>query len=223
MKQVVSAASLATVRSGEKATERSGVVVGLVTVILKSADATEVTVPLPAGVAQVPSPRQNVVFEALVPLFKLVTDRFPVTPVESGSPVALVRVTEVGVPKIGVVKEGEVVIATFPVPLMVYSPTTPVLLKRILVFVPLVIAVVPIIIPLPLEEEIVIPPIPSSVIVTLLPFFKFKIDWEPLGTLFVSNNISLPLPPPLPFCNSIDFSNHYMLDRFSFDILYFVL
>ena len=36
--------------------------------------------PLPAeGVAHVPSPRQKVVPEALVPLFKLVTGRFPAT------------------------------------------------------------------------------------------------------------------------------------------------
>src|SRR5215831_2605677 len=43
--------------------------------------ATLVTVPLPAGVAQIPSPRQNVLAEARVPLFRLLTDRFPVTPV----------------------------------------------------------------------------------------------------------------------------------------------
>ena len=34
----------------------------------------------PAGVAQLPSPRQNLLEEADVPLFKLVTGRFPVTP-----------------------------------------------------------------------------------------------------------------------------------------------
>ncbi len=39
----------------------------------------EVTVPLPGGVAQVPSPRQNVLDEALIPLFRLPTGRFPVT------------------------------------------------------------------------------------------------------------------------------------------------
>jgi len=36
--------------------------------------------PLPDGVAHVPSPRQKVELEAPVPLFKLVTGRFPVTP-----------------------------------------------------------------------------------------------------------------------------------------------
>lgn len=40
-----------------------------------------VTVPCPAGVAQVPSPRQKVVAEAPVPLFKFATGRFPLTPV----------------------------------------------------------------------------------------------------------------------------------------------
>jgi hypothetical protein len=38
-----------------------------------------VTVPPPAGVAHVPSPRQKVLDEALVPLFRFVTGRLPVT------------------------------------------------------------------------------------------------------------------------------------------------
>ena len=42
--------------------------------------ATEVTVPgLDGGVAHVPSPRQNVEADALVPLFKLPTGKLPVT------------------------------------------------------------------------------------------------------------------------------------------------
>ena len=57
------------------------------------------TLPAPAGVAQVPSPRQKVEAEAAVPLLRFVTGRFPVTPVERGRPVAFVRVIEVGVPK----------------------------------------------------------------------------------------------------------------------------
>ena len=44
------------------------------------------------------------------------TGRFPVTPVVSGSPVALVKVTDVGVPNIGVVKLGEVENTARPVP-----------------------------------------------------------------------------------------------------------
>jgi hypothetical protein len=38
----------------------------------------EVTVPLPGGAAQVPSPRQNVALDALVPLLRLITGRLPV-------------------------------------------------------------------------------------------------------------------------------------------------
>lgn len=40
---------------------------------------TDVTVPAPAGTAHVPSPRQNVPLEALVPELRFVTGRFPVT------------------------------------------------------------------------------------------------------------------------------------------------
>lgn len=51
-----------------------------------------VTVPDPAGVAHVPSPRQKVEDDALVPLLRFVTGKLPVTPVESGSPTALASV-----------------------------------------------------------------------------------------------------------------------------------
>src|SRR5215469_4518877 len=75
-----------------------------------------VTFPEPAGVAQVPSPRQKVDDDAEVPLFRLVTGRLPVTPVERGRPVAFVRVAEVGVPRMGVTKVGEVENTALPVP-----------------------------------------------------------------------------------------------------------
>ena len=55
------------------------------------------TVPLPA-VAHVPSPRQNVLDDAAVPLLRLVTGRLPITPVVRGNPVALVSVADDGVP-----------------------------------------------------------------------------------------------------------------------------
>ena len=48
--------------------------------------------------AHVPSPRQNVEDVAPVPLLRCDTARFPVTPVASGSPVALVNVRDEGVP-----------------------------------------------------------------------------------------------------------------------------
>jgi hypothetical protein len=43
-----------------------------------------------------------------VPELRFVTGRFPVTPVERGSPVQLVRVPDEGVPKTGVVSVGDV-------------------------------------------------------------------------------------------------------------------
>lgn len=43
------------------------------------------TVPLPGGADQVPSPLQNVLEVALVPPLRLVTGRFPVTSVESAT------------------------------------------------------------------------------------------------------------------------------------------
>ena len=61
--------------------------------------------PPPAGVAHVPSPLQNVEEDAEVPLLRLPTGRLPVTPVESGSPVAFVSVTV-----------GSVARTTFPLP-----------------------------------------------------------------------------------------------------------
>lgn len=88
--------------------------------------ATLVT-PVPAGVAQVPSPHQNVEEEALDPLLRFATGRFPVTPVERGSPVAFVKTAADGVPKAGVVNVGELVMATEPVPEIAYSPRVPAL------------------------------------------------------------------------------------------------
>ena len=55
---------------------------------------------------QAPSPRQNVVADAEVPEFRFVTGKFPVTPVVSGNPVALVSTKVVGVPRFGVVSTG---------------------------------------------------------------------------------------------------------------------
>ena len=79
--------------------------------------ATLVTVPLPAvGVTQVPSPRQYVLADADVPEFKLVTGKFPVTPVVKGRPVAFVKVADCGVPRIGVTKVGEVANTNDPEP-----------------------------------------------------------------------------------------------------------
>jgi len=67
---------------------------------------TLVTVPDPAGVDQMPSPRQNVDALADVPEFKLVTGRFPVTPVVRGRPVAFVSNPLATVPNAGVTITG---------------------------------------------------------------------------------------------------------------------
>ena len=64
------------------------------------------TFPPPAGVAQVPSPRQKVELDAEVPPFSRAIGRFPVTPLANGSPVQLTRLPAVGVPRLGVTSVG---------------------------------------------------------------------------------------------------------------------
>jgi hypothetical protein len=49
----------------------------------------------------------------------------PVIPVEIGNPEALVNVRVLGVPKLGVVSEGDVDKTTFPVPVDVVTPVPP--------------------------------------------------------------------------------------------------
>lgn len=66
---------------------------------LAVADAGPDTSPPPAGVDQTPSPRQKVLALADVPLFRFVTGKLPVTPVDNGKPVAFVSVPDEGVPK----------------------------------------------------------------------------------------------------------------------------
>ena len=111
--------------------------------------------PPPAGVAHVPSPRQNVVDDAPVPLLRLVTGRLPVTPVLSGRPVAFVNTAADGVPKFGVTSVGLFANTFAPVPVPsvsaaakfalvgvaknvatpVPSPDTPVLIGKPVAFV----------------------------------------------------------------------------------------
>ena len=86
--------------------------------------ATLVTDPVPAA-AQLPSPRQNVDALADVPEFKLVTGKFPVTPVLNGRPVADVKTKVVGVPKLGVVNTGLVDKTLLPDPVLVVTPVPP--------------------------------------------------------------------------------------------------
>lgn len=99
----------------------------------------------PAGVAHVPSPRQKVVADALVPLLRFVTGRLPVTPVDSGNPVAFVSVTALGVPRLGVIRAGLFDRTIEPaVPVTVYSPSVPALSYSTRPFEPPVTVVVPI-------------------------------------------------------------------------------
>lgn len=78
-------------------------------------------VPADGGVAQVPSPRQNVAVLAPVPLLRWEIAKSPVTPVGSGRPVAFDSVIELGVPSAGVTRVGDVEKTTFPVPVLVVS------------------------------------------------------------------------------------------------------
>jgi len=102
----------------------AGVVVAVATEMMPPVKLTLVTVP-PAGVAHEPSPRQNVLAEADVPELRLVTGRFPVTPVVSGNPVALVNTPDAGVPSAGVVKTGLVSVLLVSVCVPVRVTTVP--------------------------------------------------------------------------------------------------
>jgi len=83
--------------------------------MLGTVAATLVTEPAPAA-AHVPSPRQKVDAEAEVPELRLVTGRFPITPVLKGSPVIFVATPEAGVPSKGVTNVGELANTLAPVP-----------------------------------------------------------------------------------------------------------
>ena len=101
-----------------------------------------------------PSPRQKVVLDALVPLFKLATGRLPVTPVDKGKPVAFVSVTLVGVPKTGVVNVGLVDKTTLPVPVLVVTPVPPLATAK----VPVSVIVPDEVIGPPVVDKPVVPP-----------------------------------------------------------------
>lgn len=88
--------------------------------------------PPPAGVAQVPSPRQKVEDDADVPELRFVTGRLPVTPVVSGNPVQLVSVPDAGVPSTGATNESVVPLVVAPV----IPPKTPELLYWTWVLLP---------------------------------------------------------------------------------------
>ena len=107
------------------------------TVVGVRADAQAAVPPLTVRIwLVVPMARLAVVFVPLptlrspsarvaTPVPPLVTGNCPVTPVESGKLVALVRLTDVGVPRMGVTSVGEVERATDPVPVEVPTPVPP--------------------------------------------------------------------------------------------------
>ena len=76
--------------------------------------------------AEVPLPSKTL-FAARVaaPVPPLATGSVPVTPVVNGSPVALVSVADVGVPRIGVTNVGLVERTLLPVPVLVVTPVPP--------------------------------------------------------------------------------------------------
>ena len=90
--------------------------------IVIAPDAFVMEIPVPAvnveRVNPVPFPISRAPFAGVVvsPVPPLAIGKVPVTPVESGKPVAFVKVTDVGVPRIGVTNVGLVANTFAPVP-----------------------------------------------------------------------------------------------------------
>jgi hypothetical protein len=78
-----------------------------------------------AAVELVLFPNTVLAADVLAPVPPLAIGRVPVTPVLRGSPVALVNVSDVGVPKAGVTRVGEVANTLLPVPVLAIADTTP--------------------------------------------------------------------------------------------------
>ena len=99
--------------------------------IVMPPDALVMVIPLPAvnvvRVKPVPLPISNCPFVgvAVKPVPPLAIGKVPVTPVVKGRPDALVNVTEVGVPRIGVTSVGEVDNTLLPEPVEVVTPVPP--------------------------------------------------------------------------------------------------
>jgi hypothetical protein len=91
-------------------------------------DPVEVVVPVPplaTGNVPVTFVAKFTKVVDVVPVPPLAIGKVPVTPVERGSPVALVSVTDVGVPKIGVTNVGLVDRTVEPEPVEVVTPVPP--------------------------------------------------------------------------------------------------
>jgi hypothetical protein len=154
-----------------------------------------VTLPPAAGVAQVPSPRQNVDAFALVPLLRLVTGRLPVTSVtrltapNDGSPTALPCKTVVVVPS-----DASTVLACPPLPTIKrFTVSAAALVTQVKqVIVPLVVIVPP-----PMGEVVamdVTVPVPGGVAQVLSP--RQKVVAEAPDPLFRFATGRFPVTPP---------------------------
>ena len=84
----------------------------------------------------------------------------PVTPVVNGKPVALVNVTDVGVPKIGVTSVGLVERTLLPEPVLVVTPVPPLATAS----VPANVIVPDVVIGPPLVVSPVVPPLTATLV-----------------------------------------------------------
>lgn len=99
------------------------------------------------------------------------------------------------------VKVGDALIATLPVPVIEYSPTTPALSYKTRVLVPLVIAVVPMVIPPPAAPQL---SVPEPLFVSTPAAFAGQPEIPVVGgrpVAFVS--VKLEGVPPAPLNNTI--------------------
>lgn len=98
-------------------------VVAIWVVFVPLAAVGAVGVPVRAGLAE--RTADPVPVDVVTPVPPLATGSVPVTPVESGRPVALVSVTADGVPRFGVTRAGDVALTVAPVPVDVVTPVPP--------------------------------------------------------------------------------------------------
>jgi hypothetical protein len=119
-------------------------------------------VPIVSRVAVlVPLPTiRSPVVKAFRPVPPLVIARVPVTPVESGKPVALVSVTDAGTPSVGVTSVGEVERTTDPDPVELVTPVPPLATTN----VPANVIVPDDVIGPPLVVRPVVPPLTSTLL-----------------------------------------------------------
>lgn len=143
----------------------------------------------------------------VIPVPPLATPSVPVTPVERGKPVALVRVAADGVPRLGVVRAGLLDRTTDPVPVELVTPVPPLATGsvpltwvvrltpdsvpprvKLPVEVTVPVKVMPLTVPVPLTE-VTVPPEPVA---------EMVIDPAPLEMLTPDPAVSVALVRVLP-------------------------